>query len=100
MRVARESTELPKPCLCPVCGDVLSASTALEHVDCKPRSGDYAMCLHCGTILIYACTMTMRVAEPADLAKLDQDNLKLLMAAQMARRAVVGMFPERQESKH
>ena len=94
------TTTQHRSCLCPVCGAVLSASTALGHRDAKPLPGDYSLCLQCGAVLIYKFDLTMRVASHEDLAKLDYDNLVVLHQAQMARRKVVDMFPAPQESRH
>ena len=46
--------ELPnKSAYCPVCGDLLDASTALSDKDILPKEGDFSVCSECGSILVY-----------------------------------------------
>ncbi len=58
---------------CPKCDMAMPAATA---VDCEravaPTVGDFSVCSHCATVLVYAEGLTLRAATDDDMAKLDE----------------------------
>lgn len=96
---APDAVALPKPCLCPSCGALLEASSAMRG-KARPAPGDCTMCLHCGLIMIYEPDLMVRVAMAEDIAKMPQELLGQLMAMQIAQRITKAVEPPKVETKH
>jgi hypothetical protein len=65
----------PQPC--PACGYRIDACTNLDH-DTAPTEGDPTVCIDCATVLVFAAHHALRIATPADLDQLSEDNRQQL----------------------
>jgi hypothetical protein len=79
-RAGRLDGVKPQPC----CGKILNGYTAFDPLSDPPASGDYSICLYCGTVLGYVLDAAGKVT----LAELDETERILALAHPDVKRAL------------
>jgi hypothetical protein len=69
------TTRLSKVMVCPECGYKMDSMTSI-HNDRKPKPGDWALCLHCGSVLVIKENLEFRFATPEELFMLKEYNIE------------------------
>ena len=60
---------------CPHCGRIADGGTCVDDKEAspKPKPGDYALCLYCGSLNTYTAALTLRKVERAERRKIQRD---------------------------
>lgn len=54
---------------CVKCGAKFNASHPLGHYEAQPEAGDATLCIHCGTLHVFATDLTVRLATEEEEAE-------------------------------
>lgn len=81
----KAKTTRHSPSLCPECGTLLDASTALSDPSAAPGAGDITLCIECGTVLEYDARLRVQRTTPTIEAEVFREQPRIKRLAQRIR---------------
>lgn len=66
------------PSLCPTCGSSCNYWGDFADANSKPGPGDFTICFGCTDLLVFTAHMKVRKPTDAELATIDEEQLRLI----------------------
>lgn len=98
-RIAGHIVTRTAPNLCPSCGSLLSAATAISNKNAVPKEGDPSVCLTCRALLVFDADLKLRLLSEAEFAALPGET-RFQLATARASLGRTGPSPFDREQKH